>query len=70
MALIKRLQLNRAASSLEYAALILFLVAALVTMQNYARNALSGRWKQAMDRFGYGRQYEPGFDGATPTEIK
>ena len=48
-----------AQSAVEYAVLIAIVVAALVGMSVYAMRALSGKWRQAGDTFGYGRQYEP-----------
>lgn len=44
-------------STLEYAVLILIVVAALITMSGYVRRALSGRWREVGDTFGFGRQY-------------
>ena len=46
--------------SLEYAVLIAIVVAAFLGMMVYLKRGISGRWRQAADTFGYGRQYEPG----------
>ena len=45
-------------SAIEYAVLIAATVAALVGMSVYTKRALSGRWRQVGDTFGFGRQYE------------
>jgi len=47
----------RAASIIEYSLLLAVVVAAIVGMQIYVKRAISGRWRQAADTFGYGRQY-------------
>ena len=46
-------------SSLEYAVLIAIAAAAFVGMSLYTMRALSGRFRQVGDVFGYGRQYDP-----------
>jgi len=51
---------NKGSLSIEYALLIAVVIAALVGMSVYFIKALSGRWRQAADTFGSGRQYEPG----------
>lgn len=51
---------NRATLSIEYAMLIAMVVIVLGAMTAYFIRALSGRWRQAADTFGHGRQYEPG----------
>ena len=63
-----RLRLNnrRGLSSLEYAILMIAMVAALFAAQNALRRAVSGQWRQAADSFGDGRQYEPGVTTITP----
>ena len=47
-------------STIEYAVLIAVIVAALVGMSFYIKRALSGKWRDVGDSFGFGRQYEPG----------
>jgi Flp pilus assembly pilin Flp len=42
---------------LEYAMLILVVVVALIGMQLYLKRSLAGKWKQAVDSVGFGRQY-------------
>lgn len=67
---------KRGALAIEYAVLIAIVVAALIGMSAYIKRALSGKWRQAGDAFGYGRQYEPkitkGGDSVIPvvTEVK
>jgi len=47
-------------TALEYAVVIAVVVAALVGMSVYVKRAMSGKWRQVGDTFGYGRQFEPG----------
>lgn len=51
---------GRGQSAVEYAVVIAVVAAALLGMSVYAKRALSGKWRQVGDAFGYGRQYEPG----------
>ena len=44
-------------TTLEYAVFIVVFIAALVAMQLYAKRAIQGRWKEAMDDVG--EQYDP-----------
>lgn len=53
---------KRAMSILEYSALISAIVIALLTMQIFLKSAVQGKWKEAADTFGHGRQYEWGWD--------
>jgi len=55
-----RRQKRKGALAIEYAVLVAIVVAALVGMQVYIRRAICGRWREAADTFGHGRQYEPG----------
>jgi len=50
---------NKGAFSLEYAILLVILIAALVSISVYVKRGICGRFKQAGDTFGYGRQYPP-----------
>ena len=43
-------------SIIEYSLLIAIVAAALFAMQFYLKRAVSGRWKEAGDVFGFGRQ--------------
>jgi Flp pilus assembly pilin Flp len=47
-----------ASLSLEYAILIAVVVAALVGMSAYVKRTISGKWREAADTFGFGRQYD------------
>jgi len=44
-------------SSLEYAILIIIVLGALLTVQNYAKRGMQGRWKESADQLG--DQYDP-----------
>lgn len=54
----KRDRLVRAASMIEYALVVAVVIAALLGIQVYVKRAICGRWRQAADVFGYGRQYQ------------
>lgn len=58
--------LRHGAFSIEYAVLVVVVVAAVVGMAVYLKRAFSGRWRDAADTFGHGRQYEP---PARPAEM-
>ena len=45
--------------AVEFAALVVFVAAALAVMAFYVKRGLSGRWRSVGDTFGYGRQYQP-----------
>lgn len=51
---------NTGSLSIDYALLIAVLVAVLLGMAVYLKRSLSGKYKEAGDTFGRGRQYEPG----------
>jgi hypothetical protein len=48
---------KKALSLIEYSTVIVVLVAALLGMQVFLKRAISGRWRQSADTFGFGRQY-------------
>jgi len=51
---------SRSISTLEYAILILIVLAAFLGMAIYFKRALSSRWRGTVDdSFGQGRQYDP-----------
>lgn len=50
-------QQKRATSILEYCVTVAVVVFALVGFQIYLKRAICGRWRQSVDTFGYGRQY-------------
>ena len=49
----------RAVSVIEYTLLVTMLLLTFIVMQKYVVRAISGRWKQVGDSFGFGRQYDP-----------
>lgn len=52
---------------LEYALLLVALVAAVISAQVFLRRAISSKWRESGDSFGFGRQYAP--QGAHRTTI-
>ncbi|MFA5059278.1 MAG: hypothetical protein WC676_01445 [Candidatus Omnitrophota bacterium] len=50
---------KKAASTLEYVALIILMIGAILLMQKYILRGLAGRWKSASEVFSEGRQYDP-----------
>jgi Flp pilus assembly pilin Flp len=50
----------RGLTVIEYTLLIVAVSAAFLGMGVFLRRAVSGRWKQSADIFGFGRQYSPG----------
>lgn len=50
--------MNKAQSTLEYAVLVVIVVAALLTMQVYIKRGLQGNWRKSVDDLG--DHYEPG----------
>jgi Flp pilus assembly pilin Flp len=46
-------------SLIEYAMLVAVVGLAILGMSIYVRRAVEGKWKQSIDIFGYGRQYDP-----------
>ena len=53
---------QKAMSIIEYSAVAAIVAMALIGMQIYVKRAVSGRWRQAADTFGYGRQYDTNRD--------
>ena len=52
---------SRAGSfTIEYTALVILIVLALLAMKFYLRGAMCGSFRSVADSFGQGRQYEPG----------
>lgn len=56
---------RRGMTTLEYSVLVLALFLALFAMQTIIRRVISGKWKNAADGFGSGRQYEAGVSTVT-----
>ena len=50
---------RRGVSSVEYAAMVLLIIAGMVVMQKYVLRSMAGHWKSVGDSFGFGRQYDP-----------
>ena len=50
---------RRGQSTIEFAALIMFLLAALIVFQKYIVRGFSGKWKNVGDSMGQGRIYDP-----------
>jgi len=57
--MLKWIQGKKAASTLEFAALVVFVISALLVFQRYIYRGMAGSWKAAGDAFGHGRQYDP-----------
>ena len=51
---------SKGSLTIEYAILIAIVIAALLGMQGYVKRAICGRWREAADTIGFGRQYEYG----------
>lgn len=51
-------ELKRGFMSIEYAFLIAIVVAAVIGMSFYIRRAFCGKWREAGDMFGQGRQFD------------
>jgi Flp pilus assembly pilin Flp len=47
----------KGASIIEYSLIIAAVAFGLIGMSIYLKRAISGKWKQSVDVFGYGRQY-------------
>lgn len=50
---------NKGMLSMEYAFLIVAILAALLSMFVYLQRSICGKWRESADTFGYGRQYQP-----------
>lgn len=48
---------RKAQSSMEYSTLVIIVMAALLTIGNYFKRGIQGRWKYTVD--GIGDQYDP-----------
>jgi len=56
----------KGATVIEYAIIIASVAIALIGMSVYLKRAISGKWKQSVDVFGYGRQYGKDVTTTTP----
>ena len=50
---------KKAASVMEYMALSVLIISALIVAQQFITRGLSGKWQESGDSFGTGRQYDP-----------
>ena len=59
--LLKRNKMKNAKGTitLEYVIIITVVVAALVGMSIYMKRAICGKWREAADAIGFGKQYDP-----------
>lgn len=57
---------RRGVSVFEYVVLLAIMIAALIGMQRMMRAHVSGAWRDALDQFGHGHQYEKGRTAAPP----
>jgi len=48
----------KASSIMDYSILIFAVVLTLIIMGVYLRRGICGKWKEAVDVFGHGRQYQ------------
>lgn len=56
---LRKISRTRATSILEYTALLTIILVAFLFFQKYIVRGFAGRWKEAGDSLGYGRQYDP-----------
>jgi uncharacterized protein (UPF0333 family) len=56
----QNLKSQRASFTIEYGALIVIIVLALLAMQFYLKRSMFGKLRSTGDMFGQGKQYEPG----------
>jgi len=57
--MLKNLHKKQSQSSLEFIALIFFVITALLIIQKYVFRGIAGRWRAIGDSFGHGRLYDP-----------
>ena len=57
----KRLFQKKATAMLEYSALLVLVLAGFIAMHIYISRGFAGKWKDAGDSFGSGRQFDPDF---------
>ena len=58
------LKSQKAVSSVELAALVIIILAALLAFSGYIQRAIAGRWKATGDAYGQSKQYDPRGFGA------
>ena len=59
------LRINKGQSILVYAVLIAVISLGMIVIFKYIRYAVQGKYRQAGDAFGQGKQYEPGVTNLT-----
>ncbi len=67
--------LRRGSSVIEYAVVIAIVISALLGMQLIVKAHLSGAWRETVDQFGHGHQYEddatsaPGYSASSTVSV-
>lgn len=64
---------KKGAATIEYMALIAFILGALIVFDKYIVRSFWGKWQEAGDVFGHGKQHDPrpfGVDGAGGGTLK
>ena len=49
--------MRKAASAVEYAFLVITVIAALIAMKVFFMRSIAGKWRQAADSIGFDQQY-------------
>ena len=57
--MLKKFYSKRGQSLIEYASLVVFVIAVFLFFQLYIARGFSGRWKEVGDSFGNGKAYTP-----------
>ena len=55
----RKIRQRNGSSVLEYSMVIAVVLLALLAFHRYIYRAMAGKWKEAGDTFGYGKQYDP-----------
>ncbi len=55
--MIKRMNKTKAQSMVEYSVMMIIILAVFLSMKDYAKRAIQGRWKSSVDELG--TQYDP-----------
>lgn len=67
--------LRRGSSVIEYAVVIAIIISALLGMQLLIKAHLSGAWRETVNQFGHGHQYEddstsaPGYSASSAVSV-
>ncbi|TRZ95618.1 hypothetical protein D4R78_03060 [bacterium] len=62
--------LNKAQTTIDYVVIFVVIIAVLLIMGHYVRNALSGKIREGADIYGKGEVYAPQSSNIGPTQIK